>query len=583
MNRADKRRQEKMAKRSAKLEQDKKRPRLEPPVKGASEISQAIRAAMQYHLNGNLSEAEKIYQQIIKIQPTHPEALHFSGVIALQVGDHVSAIEKIRKAVAEEPEYADAHNNLGQAYEALGKYQEAVNSYHKAIAITPDSASVHNNLGNALKERGEVKGALASYRKAITLQPDFPEAHVNMGNVLKDQWEFEAAVESYRNAISIKPDFVEALSGLAYALFELGDINEAISRYREAIVLQPDDPDLYGFMGIALHMQGNQKLAIEAYETGYLKRRANKPKQINGEPGCLTTKSKLAHDIEQFEYLAAKGIDTEKYNKLAEAYRNVFEQINWPELGSARVKLSEKQFEPLRDTYNRNVNRISAKYIEGSTLNNALDVEKITSDYYAHEYGMTYFDDFLNSEALASLRRFLLESTIWFDSKYEGGYLGAMLRDGLACPLLLQIADDLRSTFPNVFKNHKLRQLWAYKYDSQLTGIRAHADFAAVNVNFWITPDAANLNPNSGGLVVYNVKAPPEWNFKTYNTDKLRIKNHIDSNNAGKLVVPHRQNRIVMFNSDLFHETDKIEFKSGYENRRINITMLFGHRGDHGV
>ena len=37
-------------------------------------------------------------------------------------------------------------------------------------------------------------------------------------------------------------------------------------------------------------------------------------------------------------------------------------------------------------------------------------------------------------------------------------------------------------------------------------------------------------------------------------------------------------NRAVIFNSNLFHETDKIDFKDGYENRRINVTMLFGKR-----
>ena len=81
--------------------------------------------------------------------------------------------------------------------------------------------------------------------------------------------------------------------------------------------------------------------------------------------------------------------------------------------------------------------------------------------------GMTYFDNFLNPEALHALRRFLMESTIWYAFKYPGGYLGAMLVDGMACPLLFQIADELRQTLPGIFKHHPLNQLWAYKYDSQ--------------------------------------------------------------------------------------------------------------------
>lgn len=35
----------------------------------------------------------------------------------------------------------------------------------------------------------------------------------------------------------------------------------------------------------------------------------------------------------------------------------------------------------------------------------------------------------------------------------------------------------------------------------------------------------------------------------------------------------------AIFSSDLFHETDKITFAQGYENRRINITLLYGARG----
>ena len=42
--------------------------------------------------------------------------------------------------------------------------------------------------------------------------------------------------------------------------------------------------------------------------------------------------------------------------------------------------------------------------------------------------------------------------------------------------------------------------------------------------------------------------------------------------------MPHRQNRAVIFDSDLFHQTDTIAFADGYLNRRINVTMLYGRR-----
>jgi hypothetical protein len=105
-----------------------------------------------------------------------------------------------------------------------------------------------------------------------------------------------------------------------------------------------------------------------------------------------------------------------------------------------------------------------------------------------------------------------------------------------------------------------------------------HADQAAVNVNFWIAPEDASLDPGTGGLVVWDVKAPLDWNFARYNADEAAIRAFLAEKSAKPIVVPHRANRAVIFDSDLFHETDKIAFREGYENRRTNVTMLYGRR-----
>lgn len=50
-----------------------------------------------------------------------------------------------------------------------------------------------------------------------------------------------------------------------------------------------------------------------------------------------------------------------------------------------------------------------------------------------------------------------------------------------------------------------------------MQGINVHADEAAVNLNFWVTPDDANLDKDSGGLVIYTKKPPSDWTFDMYN------------------------------------------------------------------
>jgi len=51
----------------------------------------------------------------------------------------------------------------------------------------------------------------------------------------------------------------------------------------------------------------------------------------------------------------------------------------------------------------------------------------------------------------------------------------------------------------------------------------------------------------------------------------------VDAPGTTAVTAPYRCNRAVVFNSMIAHSTDRFRFKDGYENRRINITLLYGH------
>jgi hypothetical protein len=246
---------------------------------------------------------------------------------------------------------------------------------------------------------------------------------------------------------------------------------------------------------------------------------------------------------------------------------------------SNRASLSPAELQPIAPSFNRLLYVAPCDTMAEGALAPDLDHAAIEARYLATQPEVTYIDGLLSEEALRRLREFCWTSTIW-KKDYENGYIGAFLGDGFASPLLLQIAEELRRRLPRIFRSHRLTQAWAFKHDSARRGLNIHADAAAVNVNFWITPDEANLNPESGGLVVWDKEAPREWDFKTYNSDKARgsIYEWLTSQGAREIKIPYRANRAVLFNSDLFHETDDIAFKEGLTHRRINITLLYGHR-----
>ncbi len=542
-----------------------------------------INQALNFHLQGNATEAAKYYQYFIDQGFQDYRILSNYGSILKDIGNLQEAELLLRKAIEIKPNYAIAHNNMGLILQNLGKLKEAELSLHKAIELQPDFANAHSNLGNLLRELGNLKEAELSIRKAIELSPNFPEAHTNLGKVLRDIGKLNEAEMSARKAIELNPNFPDGFITLGLILKDIGKLNEAKDYLLKTIEINPNLVEAHYILAWVLLHQSSNKLSMKYFLKTAELLRGQKSQEPNHVRFKIISQAKIQHDIEQFEYLASQGYERKKFSTLALTYKKIASEINWPS-ETEPINLSQKHQSQIGDIYNRLIHRIEAPKLEQEAVNNSLNVDEISNDYFKHEFGLTYIDNFLSPSAQKSLRKFLLGSTIWFDVKI-GGYVGAYMGEGLANPLIIQIAEELRNKFPKIFQGHPINQIWAYKYDSRaknqsspLRGINAHADFAAVNVNFWITPKEANLNSKSGGLIVYDVEAPKDWNFNSFNTNQKKIQEELKRSKGNTKIIPYNENRAVIFNSNLFHETDTYEFKEGYENRRINITMLFGHR-----
>jgi len=100
-------------------------------------------------------------------------------------------------------------------------------------------------------------------------------------------------------------------------------------------------------------------------------------------------------------------------------------------------------------------------------------------------------------------------------------------------------------------------------------------DDADFSLNLWITPDSANLDPTTGGFVVWDKTAPSDWSFDDYNSGGDRVRQYLRDTDAESTVIPYRENRAVLFEGDLFHQTDEFTFAPGFANRRRSLTFLF--------
>jgi tetratricopeptide (TPR) repeat protein len=468
-----------------------------------------------------LADALAAYDEALKLRLDFT-LVYGRAVLLRTMKRPAEAVSGFEQAIGLKPRSAEAWNGKGNGLRDLNRPLEAIAAFDKALTVSPETPTILFNRAMALRDAKRYAEALAGFDLVLARQPAFVEAWVERGTTLRHLRRFNEALESYHKALAVDPRNVNALNNRGTTLQDMRRLEEAGASFDQAITLAPDNPELRRNRAKLLCARGRTAEGLEAF----MQATALAPK----EPADPAFAHRERHDLEQKAYLSS----------IAEA-------------------------EPGQ--------RLSSPAVRQNN-----DIEGISQRWREAKPQIVVIDNFLTDEALEKLRRFCWDSQIW-KTGYPNGYLGAMPETGFASPLLAQIADELRDSYPAIFRNLPLHYLWAFKYDSSLKGINIHADEAAVNVNFWITPDEANLDPESGGLVVWDVAAPLDWDFDKYNGgDYADIHRFLAEHNARSVTIPYRANRAVIFDSDLFHETDTIRFKDGYLNRRINVTLLYGRR-----
>ena len=298
-------------------------------------------------------------------------------------------------------------------------------------------------------------------------------------------------------------------------------------------------------------------------------------KKINDGFRHEVSKNKLKHDIEQINYLLKNKLISKKFIKVKENYIKVCSALPKESEPTDIFTLSKNFTKKLGPTFNNLIYFQPPDVIERTVINKNKKIVAKSSDKI---FKYMVIDNFLNKDVLNILYKYCLSNSIWNEFDYKNGYIGSFIENGFNAPLLLQISEEIRFNFPKIIKKLPLTKAWAFKCNNQMKGIKIHADFAAINVNFWVTPDNANLNKNSGGLLVWDKEAPKKWDFEKYNNNHLEIKKFLKKKKSKMKKIKYKSNRVIIFNSNLFHASDNFNFKKNYENRRINMTFLYGNR-----
>ena len=294
-------------------------------------IEQVLQKGISAHNEGNLKEAERLYQAILQSKPLHPDANHNLGVIAVSVNKAKVALPLFKTALEANPKIeqfwlsyidalikekqlenakqiiqqaknkeikgdkldilgvrlnslitAESIDNLSPSQEQLnillehyqsGRFNDAESL---ALSITqefPKHQFGWKVLGALLKQTGRLSESLVANQKSIQLASYDPEALSNLGIVLKELGRLDEAEASYAQAIALKPNYPEAHFNLGNTLKGLDRLDEAEASYAQAIVLKPDYAEAFSNLGIVLKELGR----LDEAEASYAQAIALKP------------------------------------------------------------------------------------------------------------------------------------------------------------------------------------------------------------------------------------------------------------------------------------------------------------------
>ena len=237
-----------------------------------SDIAVRIAAA----LGAALSQSDRAY---LEKRPTENMAAYQlyleSQVLPSNVSkDNLQAIRMLQQAWEMDPQFASAlakvsYRQTFQAYLGDKRYEDlAVGNAHKAIAIDPNLAEAHFALASAYMAKGEVSQARLSFMKALELNPNFTEAMNNYSLEELDSGRADQALYWAARSLRLAPNSANSYYHLAAPLLMLGDNATTLHWLTEGEQNHPNEPrvqimrSIFDFVDLGKRDEGLRRVRV---------------------------------------------------------------------------------------------------------------------------------------------------------------------------------------------------------------------------------------------------------------------------------------------------------------------------------
>ena len=230
-------------------------------------LARALKAERRY------AEAERAVKQALSLKPSGV-AYSLLGSVQLEQGAYAAGLSAVETALELMPEDPISWNLKGLLLQRLRQPQQAVESFRQAIAHDPDYGIAYNNLGNQLRLLGQFDAAKAQLDQALRRLPNQPDVCLNQAHLLVQRRDYLQAARLYHKAIELAGGIgartLDWVVQEATALFLSGQVAQAIQRCDQALVIQPDYSAVvsYRLALLCYHEVDAERLAQQHFDWG---------------------------------------------------------------------------------------------------------------------------------------------------------------------------------------------------------------------------------------------------------------------------------------------------------------------------
>ena len=307
-------------------------------------------SALTWAQSGQYANAETLYRTTIAGNPDCWMAYNNLGSLKLDgsIADVQEAVAEIQTALRINPNDAEAHNNLGYAWQRLGRFADAVGEHQEALRLKPDLTGAYNNLGAALLAIGRPDEAIAQYTEALRLQPNDAGIRANLGLALARAGRSDTAVALLSQAVTDHPDSADAHTNLGASLQKLGRLDQAVTEFREAVRLKPDFADAHTNLGAVFVSLGRMDEA--AREFGEALRLSPGSAKVTDSLGYVALR--LGHLDEAIARFKDAILFAPDYARAHYDLANAFEELGRHEEAIAEFKVTLQHQPDFADAHN---------------------------------------------------------------------------------------------------------------------------------------------------------------------------------------------------------------------------------------